>query len=258
MKLALVTGGLRRLGAAIAGRLAEQGYALALHGHGSAEPEAELAGTLERLGTRWAAFAADLSSAAGVEALLPAVEEAFGRAPELLVNNAALFLEDDWRSATMESMLAHYSVNTAAGVRLACALAECLGSEGRGVVVNILDQRVASPHGDQLSYTLSKQALAAATRTLARALAPRLRVCGVAPGLTLPTADYGPRQVERLAEMMPLGRLPGPGDVADAVLYLAGAESVTGQTLFVDGGAWLESFERDFVHIGRQGREAPE
>ena len=249
MKLALVTGGLRRLGAAIAGRLAEQGYALALHGHGGGEPEAELAGILERHGTRWAAFAADLASAAGVEALLPAVEEAFGQPPDVLVNNAALFREDDWRSATMESMVAHYAVNAAAGVRLACALAERGGSGRRGVVVNIVDQRVVRPHGDQLSYTLSKQAAAEATRTLARALAPRLRVCAVAPGLTMPTADYKADQVDRLAAAMPLRRLPRPRDVADAVLYLVEAEATTGQLLFVDGGAWLESFERDFVYL---------
>jgi NAD(P)-dependent dehydrogenase (short-subunit alcohol dehydrogenase family) len=184
-----------------------------------------------------------------VEALLPAVEASFGRPPDLLVNNAALFGDDDWRSATMEAMLAHYAVNAAAGVALACAFADRLGPEGRGVVVNIVDQRIASPHGDQLSYTLSKQAAAGATRTLARTLAPRLRVCAVAPGLTIPTADYSTAQLERLAARMPLGRLPRPGDVAAAVLYLAGAEATTGQILFVDGGAWLESFERDFVYL---------
>jgi pteridine reductase len=249
VKLALVTGGLRRLGAAIARALAEQGYALALHGHAAPELEPELAAVLAREGTRWADFAADLSRQAEVEALLPAVEASFGRPPDLLVNNAALFGEDDWRSATMEAMLAHYAVNAAAGVTLACAFADRLGPEGRGVVVNIVDQRVASPHGDQLSYTLSKQAAAGATRTLARALAPRLRVCAVAPGLTIPTADYSPEQLERLAARMPLGHLPRPGDVAAAVLYLAGAEATTGQVLFVDGGAWLESFERDFVYL---------
>jgi NAD(P)-dependent dehydrogenase (short-subunit alcohol dehydrogenase family) len=249
VKLALVTGGLRRLGAAIAGRLAGDGYALALHARDSTEPDAELAGTLERHGTRWAAFAADLSRPTDVEALLPAVEKAFGKAPDVLVNNAALFAEDDWRSATIEAMVAHYAVNAAAGARLACALAERLGPERRAVVVNIADQRVAGPHGDQLSYTLSKQAAAAATRTLARALAPRVRVCAVAPGLTMPTADYDAPQVERLAARMPLGALPRPSDVADAVLYLIGAQATTGQVLFVDGGAWLESFERDFVYL---------
>jgi pteridine reductase len=249
--LALVTGGLRRLGAAIARRLAEEGYALALHGRAPAEPEAELAEALERHATHWAFFPADLSRASDVESLLPAVERAFGRAPAVLINNAALFVEDDWRSVTMEAMLAHYAVNAAAGVTLARGLAERLGPEERGVVVNIVDQRVAGPHGDQLSYTLSKQAAAMATRTLARALAPRVRVCGVAPGLTMPTADYGPEQVERLAGLMPLRSLPRPRDVADAVLYLIGAEATTGQILFVDGGAWLESFERDFVYLER-------
>jgi pteridine reductase len=251
VKLAFVTGGLRRLGAAIAGRLAEDGYALALHGRETVQPDAGLAAVLERHGTRWAPFAADLASPDEVEALLPAVEKAFGAVPDVLVNNAALFAEDDWRSATMQAMLAHYAVNAAAGASLACALARRLGPDRRGVVINIADQRVASPHGDQLSYTLSKQAAAAATRTLARALAPRVRVCAVAPGLTIPTADYGAAQVARLTARMPLGRLPQPSDVAEAVLYLIGAEAITGQLLFVDGGAWLESFERDFVYLER-------
>jgi NAD(P)-dependent dehydrogenase (short-subunit alcohol dehydrogenase family) len=125
-----------------------------------------------------------------------------------------------------------------------------LGDEGRGCIINILDQRIAQPHGDQLGYTLSKQALAGATTTLARALAPRVRVNAVAPGLTLATADYTAAQMARLGEMMPLRALPKPLAIADAVAYLANATHVTGQTIFVDGGAHMVSYERDFVHLG--------
>jgi NAD(P)-dependent dehydrogenase (short-subunit alcohol dehydrogenase family) len=118
-------------------------------------------------------------------------------------------------------------------------------------VINILDQRIRHPGGDQLSYTISKLALFGATETLARALAPKIRVNAVAPGLVIPTDDYLPSQMEALRAAMPLGRLPEPDDVADAVLWLASAEVVTGQTIFVDAGASLKSFERDFLFLGK-------
>lgn len=253
MTLALVTGGFRRLGAAIAHRLADAGYDLALHGSEGSAPEAGLVEELEGKGVRCRPFHADLAYAAEIDALLASVETEYGAPPTALVNNAARFDDDDWQSATMDGLIAHYTVNVAAGVLLAQGLARRLPSGATGAVVNILDQRIANPHGDQLSYTLSKQAAAAATRTLAVALAPKVRVCGVAPGLTLPTPDYGADQVERLATMMPLERLARPEDIAEAVVYLLGAEAVTGQIVFVDGGAWLTSFERDFVHLAKGG-----
>jgi NAD(P)-dependent dehydrogenase (short-subunit alcohol dehydrogenase family) len=247
--LALVTGGFRRIGAAVARRLAGAGCDLALHAHEAAEPEPELAAALE--GVRWAPFRADLSSENDIEGLLADVEAEFGAAPSILVNSAALFEDDRWETVSMDCLLAHYKVNAAAPVLLAAGLARRLAADARAVVVNILDQRIANPPADQLSYTLSKQAAAGATRTLARALAPRVRVCAVAPGLTIATPDYGEAQLGRLAGMMPLGRLPAPDDIADAVLYLVSARAVTGQILFVDGGASLDSFARDFVYLAR-------
>jgi NAD(P)-dependent dehydrogenase (short-subunit alcohol dehydrogenase family) len=157
-----------------------------------------------------------------------------------------MFEWDDAENASPHSVAAHHAVNAAAPVTLALAMAR---AGAKGSIVNILDQRIANPNRDQLSYTLSKTALAGATRTLAVALAPDLRVNAVAPGLTMPTADYSADQVERCAVTMPLGVLPLPQDVADAVAYFASAPAVTGQTLFVDGGASLKSFERDFLYI---------
>lgn len=249
MTLALVTGGFRRIGAAIARRLAQAGYDLALHAHEATEPETGLGEALSVI--RWAPFRADLAAESEIAALLDAVEAEFGAPPTVLVNSAALFEDDRWDSVSMDCLLGHYRVNAAAPVLLAAGMARRLPAGASGVVVNVLDQRIANPPADQLSYTLSKQALAGATRTLARALAPSVRVCAVAPGLTIPTADYDADQLTRLAGMMPLGRLPTPEDVADAVLYLVGAKATTGQILFVDGGASLESFARDFVALGR-------
>lgn len=251
MKLALVTGGCRRLGAAIAGRLAEDGYALALHASQDGGLEPGLAERIAAAGVAVERFAADLADPAAVAALPEQVRARFGMAPTLLVNNAARFEEDDAGTATSAGLGAHLAVNAVAPFALTLALAAMAGPAAPLAVVNILDERIVNPHRDQLSYTLSKQLLAEMTRTLARALAPNVRVCGVAPGLTLPTADYAPEQVDRLAAMMPLGRLSRPADVADAVAFLAAAESTTGQILFVDGGASLTAFDRDFIHLGK-------
>ncbi len=250
-KLALVTGGTRRVGAAISAHLARAGWELALHYGHKANMDAELSAVLTGCQNPHALFAADLSDSDQVHALLPAIRAHFGRLPHLIVNNASLFEDDDPTTVTSERLMHHYAVNVVAPVLLAARLAEQWHESTSACVINILDQRIAQPHGDQLSYTLSKQALGAATDTLARALAPKVRVNAVAPGLTLPTPDYSAAQFERLGTMMPLARLPSPADIADAVAYLAGAEAVTGQTIFVDGGAAMRTFDRDFVHLAR-------
>jgi pteridine reductase len=251
MKLALVTGGLRRLGAVIAARLAGEGWALALHCHKDGAPDAALALALTANGTAWQSFPAELGEGDAVSQLLPQVSAHFGQAPELLVNCASMFEWDNPENVTSASITAHMAVNLTAPVLLATALARETGATAQACVINILDQRIRQPNADQLSYTLSKQALAGATETLARALAPHVRINAVAPGLTIPTDDFLPAQMVRLEAAMPLGLLPDPEDVADAVLYLASARATTGQTIFVDGGANLKSFERDFQFLER-------
>lgn len=249
MKLALITAGYHRIGGVIAARLAEAGWTLALHSRTATTPDQALAAMIALHGTRWAGFEADLSDGAAVTALLPRITDHFGKAPDLIVNNASLFEWDDPVTVTPDAIAAHMAVNLAAPVLLASALAKAIPAGSTAAIVNILDQRIAQPNADQLSYTLSKQALSGATTTLARALAPSVRVNAVAPGLTLPTAEYRPAQMVALAQHMPLARLPEPDDIADAVLWLAGAEATTGQTIFVDGGASLKSFDRDFVFL---------
>lgn len=250
-RIALVTGGHRRLGAAISAQLAAEGWTLAIHGARDAEPDAMLAAALAKHTTIWHGFVADLSDAAAVDALIPAVTGHFGAVPTLLVNNASRFVDDRAATTTAADLAAHYAVNTAAPVALALALYRSSrgGVGSRGSVINILDQRIRNPVPDQFSYGLSKGALAAATRLLAISLAPSLRVNAVAPGLTLPTADYDAALMDRITAAMPLARLPSPADIADAVVFLANAASVTGQTVFVDGGASLKSFDRDFVNL---------
>ncbi|GEN99370.1 pteridine reductase [Novosphingobium sediminis] len=245
--LALVTGGWRRIGAAIARALANAGYDLALHAHSAATFDHSFADELTSLGAAVHPLAADLSDAAAVSRLPSDAMALAGRAPSLLVNCAALFREDTAETVTAAMLDEHLAVNLTAPVLLTRALAEL--AAGEAAVVHILDQRVINPVPDQLSYTLSKQALHAAVRTLARSLAPQVRVNAVAPGLTLPTPDYTEEQWLRLTARMPLERLASPGEIADAVVFLAQARAVTGQTIFVDGGAHLESFARDFVYL---------
>lgn len=250
--LALVTGGFRRVGAAIAAELARAGWALALHGRSDLTPEAELADTLAEHGTVWHGFAADLSDPSAAEALVTDAARHFGRAPLLLVNNASLFDYDDWPTMSAQMLHDHFAVNLFAPLLLTRAVVAAAGEGTQPGIVQIIDQRVRNPNGDQLSYTLSKQALAESIRTLARAFGARARVNGVAPGLTLATSDYDDAQMARLAARMPLGRLSAPGDIARAVRYLADEPAITGQLLFVDGGAHMLSLDRDFVFLDKQ------
>lgn len=249
--LALVTGGLSKLGVVVTRRLAAAGYDVALHGRAAATPPGDLVAAIDAAGRRWAMFDADLDDSTALEQIVPRVLDSFGTPPNLLVNSASMLSEGGWDDIDVDALVAHFRVNTAAPLVLTRALAAAVGPDARAAVINILDQRIINPGPDQAAYTTSKLALAAATRALARGFAPRLRVNAVAPGLTIPGPEYAADQIGRLAEMMPLGLLPAADDVADAILYLAQASSVTGQILFVDGGASLESYPRDFVHMAR-------
>lgn len=244
--LALVTGGWRRIGAAIARALAADGWDLALHAHHADGVDPAFADELRAAGAAVEALSGDLADAGLPERLI----DQCSRAPSLLVNSASLFRDDRLATLTPESLDAHMRVNLYAPLLLTRAFAARLAGQP-GSVVMLLDQRVRNPVPDQLAYSLSKQALHAGIRNLARDLAPAIRVNGVAPGLILPTSDYDDAQWNRLTGLMPLERLPTPAEIADAVVWLARAPSVTGQTIFVDSGANLEAFARDFVYLGK-------
>jgi pteridine reductase len=247
--LALVTGGMRRLGAVIAAQLADAAYDLALTSHGDGTPDAALAAALERSAPDWKHFPSDLSADGAVDRLMSDVVAHFGRAPDLLVNNAAQFGQDGWEGMSGDTLDAHFRLNLFAPVLLTRALVQAVEEKAQPAIVHIVDQRITNPNGDQLSYTLSKQALGASVRSLAAAFGKHARVNGVAPGLVIPTDDYDDAQTARLNEEMPLGQLPDAQAIAEAVLYLANAKHVTGQIIFVDGGAHLRSYPRDFMHL---------
>jgi len=250
-RLALVTGGHRRLGGVIAAAFARAGYSLAIHGSHDTRLDSHLALALEENGSEWDGFVADFADPESAEELVAKVAERFGRPPDVLVNSAAIFGQDRLDNVTVDDLMRHYAVNCAAPTLLTKAFATIPAGAADRCIVNILDQRIDHPHGDQLAYTLSKIALAGLTRLSAANLAPQIRVNAVAPGLTIATPDYDESQMERLQSMMPLGRLPAAEQIAQAVLYLAQADAVTGQTLYVDGGAHLRSYDGDFVHMCR-------
>ena len=241
----LVTGGARRLGRAIALDLAAAGWQVAVHFRGSAGEAAQTVADCAKHAPAHA-FQADLGDEAQVKALVPAIAQRFGRL-DAVVNNASRFEHDDAGSFSMASFTAHMLSNTAAPVLLAQALAAHLEQrDGTGAVVNLLDQKLWNPNPDFLSYTLSKAALESATTLLAQALAPRLRVVGVAPGLTLTSHLLPQEKFEQLHKLAPLGRSSTPEDVAHAVRFALENGAITGTTLLVDGGQHLMKFDRDF------------
>jgi NAD(P)-dependent dehydrogenase (short-subunit alcohol dehydrogenase family) len=248
--VALVTGGAQRIGRAIVLELAAAGWQVAVHYRGSAEQADETAAMVRSAGGSARSFPADLADEAQCEALLPAVQAAFGRV-DAVVNNASLFHYDDVASFGYAAMEAHWRANTGPAIVLARALAHA----GGGVVVNLLDQKLWNPNPDYLSYTLSKAALEAATTLLAQALAPSVRVCGVAPGVTLLSGEMSGSEFTAAHRMTPLQRGSAPQDVARAVRFLIESPAITGTTLLVDGGQHLQPQPRDVMFLARSDRE---
>jgi NAD(P)-dependent dehydrogenase (short-subunit alcohol dehydrogenase family) len=235
VRAALITGGGRRIGAAIARALARAGYAAVLHANRSRTEAEALAGEIAGAGGRASVVLADLAQHDAVAGLIPAAA-AFGPLT-LLVNCAATFESDEIATLERARFERTFAVNLAAPLFLAQAFAA--QAPAGSAIVNVLDQRVFKPTPRFFSYTLSKSALQAATVTLAQGLAPRLRVNAVAPGPTLPSPRQSAAQFAAQAESLLLGKGPTPEDIAAAVLYLAEAKSVTGVTIAVDGGQHL-------------------
>lgn len=233
---ALVTGGGKRIGRAICLELARAGFDLAIHYRSSAEAAEAVAGEVRALGGRAATLRADLAVETEARALVPAAVAALGPLA-VLVNNASVFEDDRVGSLERSTWDAHMETNLRAPVVLAEAFA-AQAPEG-GCIVNLLDQRVLKPDPRFFSYALSRNALWWATRTLAQALAPRIRVNGVGPGPTLPSIHQSEADFAAEAAGTLLGRPGSPEAVAAAVRWLVEADLVTGQMIAVDGGQHL-------------------
>ena len=277
----LVTGAARRLGREIALALARAGWRVAVHYRDSLDDATKTVADCDQLTRGAAAFRANLDDEMAVHGLLPTVIEALGHV-DAVVNSASTFEHDTNATFSFAAMEKHMRSNAGAAIVLAQALHTHIkargewptgqtqgqstpsdeksgaptpdgGSDprsgaawGRGVVVNLLDQKLWNQNPDFFSYTLSKAALEAANTMLALALSPLVRVVGVAPGLTLTSHLLSDAKFEALHKLSPLGRSSTPQDVASTVLFALQNQSITGTTLLVDGGQHLMRFERDF------------
>ncbi len=245
-RVVLVTGAAKRLGREIALALAAGGWQVAVHYRSSEADATKTVADCSRPSGAAAAFQCDLSDEKAVFGLLARVVAHFGQV-DAVVNSASTFEHDSPASFSFAAMEKHLRSNTGAAIVLAQALHKHLESRSAtGAVVNLLDQKLWNQNPDFFSYTLSKAALEAANTMLALALAPEVRVVGVAPGLTLTSHMLSADQFEALHKLSPLGRSSSPADVAATVKFALENKSITGTTLLVDGGQHLMKFARDF------------
>ena len=247
-RVAFVTGAGKRIGADIARRLAREGFALALSANASRAGAQRLADEIVAGGGEAQVFPADLADPQAAAAALEAAARTFGPLA-LLVNNAAAFEDDDIDRLDLALWRRQFAINLESPVFLTGAFAQGLPEGAEGCVVNIIDQRVKKLTPQYLSYTLAKSALWTATRTLAQALAPRIRVNAVGPGPTYPSEREGEAGLTHEAQGTLLGEPISGEEIAEAVVYLAGARKVTGQILCVDSGQHLGWRTPDIVDV---------
>ncbi|HVU20777.1 MAG TPA: SDR family oxidoreductase [Rhizomicrobium sp.] len=235
----LITGAAKRLGRALALDAAKHGWNVVIHYNGSENEAEKAAADARAFGVKAATLKADLALEDEVAALI-------ARAGPLtaLINNASIFEYDDWQSATRASWDRHMEINLRAPFVLSQAFARQIGKDSNGVIINIIDQRVLKPTPQFMSYSLSRAGLHWLTRTLAQALAPKVRVNAVAPGPSFIGARQSRENYDKQRASTILERGAEVEDLVAATRYLLDASSVTGQMITVDGGqhlAWQTS-----------------
>jgi NAD(P)-dependent dehydrogenase (short-subunit alcohol dehydrogenase family) len=245
----LVTGGARRIGKAIALDLAAYGYRIAIHANRSGAEAEAVAGQIRDAGGVAQVFLADLTDMTAVRDLHIQATSRMGP-PDIIVNNASMFQDDDVRAFDEELFDRHFAVHVKAPAVLAEAMAAALPDSGEGLIVNVIDQRVWKLTPRFFSYTLSKSALWTATRTMAQALAPRIRVNAIGPGPTLANERQKNSDFARQAASVPLGHGPELAEFGATIRYLHEARSVTGQMIALDGGQHLAWETPDVTGVG--------
>ncbi len=244
-RTAIVTGGARRIGAAIATALAADGWDILIHCNRSVAEAEALAASLERARVV-AVDLAEPDAASAIDAALEGMPP-----PGLLVNNASRFEFDTFDDFTIEGWSAHLDANLRAPALLSRLFA-ARAREG-GVIVNLLDAKLAALNPDHFTYTISKIGLAGLTELSARLLAPRnIRVCAIAPAVTLPSGPQSEDDFAAVHALNPLGRGVEVGDIVDALRYIIGAPRLTGQTLLLDAGQRFLGFNRDVQYLEQE------
>lgn len=238
-RIALVTGAADRVGAAIARRLARDGWAVVVHYRSSAEKAEAVAAEIRAAGGNAATIGADLADRPQRAALIANAAALFGPLT-LLVNNASSFERDAVADLDEALWDAHFAVHAEAPAFLSRDFAAQLPAEARGNIINIIDERVLDLSPAYFSYTLSKAVLWTMTRTLAQSLAPRIRVNAIGPGPTVPPPHVAPDAHARRLTELPLGRSAGPDGIADGVAAILTLDAMTGQMIVLDGGEHIE------------------
>jgi pteridine reductase len=241
-RVAIVTGGAVRIGRAISLALARQQMRVCLHYGSSQDAAQQTADEIREAGGEVTLVQADLAdpvTAAGT--IVDAALEAFGRV-DVLINNASIFEPATLSDLSADHWQRHQAINLAAPAflcqRFAAAVRE--HDDASGAIINIVDWRALQPQPGHLAYTISKAGLVALTKLLAQELAPSIRVNAIAPGAILPPAGVGDNFEQRMSSVIPLGRTGGLDDITGAVLFLLGADFVTGEILQVTGGQQLQ------------------
>ena len=237
-RVALVTGGGRRVGRALALGLAGAGADVFVHYNVSAEPARAVAAEIEAMGRRAAVGSVDLADPGQAARLVSMAAEAIGEV-SILVNSASLFATDTLNDVTVEGWRRSQDLTLAAPVFLTQAFAAALDDKTGGAVLNITDVRTAYPYRKHFSYVVAKGGLDTFTRAAALALAPMIRVNAVALGVILPPPGEDDGYVQTLAETLPLRRVGGTDPVVAAGLSLIRNDFVTGEIVRVDGGGHL-------------------
>jgi NAD(P)-dependent dehydrogenase (short-subunit alcohol dehydrogenase family) len=238
IKTALVTGGAKRLGRAIALALADHGWDVAVHCHSSKDEAEATAAEIREHGRRAIVIQADLGRESEVETIIPRIHAALGPLT-CLVNNASVFEMDKIETVTRESWDRHIETGLRAPLVLSQHFAQQLPDGSGGNIVNMLDQRVWKLTPYFLSYTIAKMGLWTLTRTLALALAPRIRVNGIGPGPTMPSPRQSAEQFNAQSAAVPLGHGATPEEIAAAVIFILSSPAMTGQMVALDGGEHL-------------------
>jgi NAD(P)-dependent dehydrogenase (short-subunit alcohol dehydrogenase family) len=240
----LITGGARRIGAVVARSLASDGWDVVVHYNTSRSDAEQLAIDIRQHGGSCGLIQADLSDLNDIDSLIPTCIDAYGPL-DCLINNAASFINDDISSVSWDTFHYQTTTNLGAPLFLSQSFARSFGERTGGCIINMLDQKVGNLNPDFLSYTLSKVGLSGLTQVLSMAFKSRIRVCGIAPGVTLISGKQTEEGFQRAWRATPSGRSSTPEEIANCVRFILTTPSLTGHTIVLDGGESVRGRSRD-------------